>query len=71
MITSAFFGKMPLASRSQKKAEVRTISGLPPHLLPEINVNKRCKVLKRRGMPSSKSLKLYIFEVCKLKVEQR
>jgi len=29
-----------------KKAEVRTISGLPPHLPPEIIINKRCIVLK-------------------------
>jgi hypothetical protein len=32
MITSAFFGKMPYGITLPKKAEVRAISGLPPHV---------------------------------------
>ena len=39
MITSAFFGKMRLGFTLPKKAEVRAISGLPPHVSPEVTVN--------------------------------
>jgi hypothetical protein len=39
MITSAFFCQNAFAVTLPKKAEVRTISGLPPHLLPGITVN--------------------------------